>query len=56
MDLKIKYSPDEIMKDIRETHDPIKKAILKNFLSIKMNQIRTINDDPSLDNLSETDK
>lgn len=43
----------DIANDIRETRDPIKRTILERFLSIKMNQLRSEAEDPSLDDLSE---
>ena len=49
----IRCSIDELRYDIRQTDDPIKKTMLKKFLDIKMNQLRSIDDDPSLDDLSE---
>jgi hypothetical protein len=49
----INCSVDDLRYDIRQTDDPIKKTLLKKFLDIKMNQLRSANDDPSLDDLSE---
>lgn len=49
----INCSLDKLRSDIRHTDDIIKKTILKKFLDIKMNQLRSANDDPSLDDLSE---
>jgi len=48
----INRSVDDITNDIRSTRDPIKRTILKNFLVIKMSQMRSEADDPSLDDLS----
>lgn len=48
----INCSIDDLMRDIKLTKDPIKKTILRKFLDIKMSQMRVINEDPSLDNLS----
>src|ERR1700688_1202043 len=46
---------NDIVGDIRETRDPIRKIILKKFLTIKMNQLRSEAEDPSLDDLSLDD-
>jgi len=43
----------DIANDIRETRDPIRRTILERFLTIKMNQLRSEAEDPSLDDLSE---
>lgn len=48
----INCSADDLIQDIRVTHDPIKKIMLKKFLAIKMYQSRAESDDPSLDDLS----
>lgn len=49
---KINSSVDELMKDIRETSDPIKKIILQKFLDIKIHEMRQEQEDPSLDDIS----
>ncbi len=40
--IKINHSINEIMKDLRNTSDPIKRAILQKFMDIKVKEIRSI--------------
>jgi hypothetical protein len=49
----INSSVDDLVNDIRATRDPIRRTILKKFLVIKMNQMRSEAEDPSLDDLSD---
>lgn len=43
---------DELIRDIRDTKDPIRKTILKKFLDLKTREMRAAEEDPSLDGIS----
>ena len=47
------FTIGELMRDIRNTQDPIRKTILNKFIAIKVREVRIINKDPSLDGLSD---
>ena len=46
---------DDLMRDIRDTKDPIRKTILKKFLDLKVREMRTVAEDPSLDGISDNE-
>lgn len=46
---------DDLMRDIRDTKDPIRKTILKKFLDLKVREMRAATEDPSLDGISDND-
>lgn len=57
--IKINHSINEIMKDMKNTSDPIKRAILQKFMDIKIRELRrshsSSNNDVLIDILSEAD-
>lgn len=46
---------DDLMRDIRDTNDPIRKTILKKFLDLKIRELRAVTEDPSLDGISDNE-
>jgi hypothetical protein len=49
---KINCSLEVLTRDIRATSDPLKKIILRNFIDLKIKELR---EDPSVDGLSDND-
>jgi hypothetical protein len=51
----INSSVNDLTKDIKETSDPLRKVILQKFLDIKIQELRSIQEDPSIEGLSDDD-